>query len=41
MHLIDERDRLIRPSRSLYAKVISQEKKNEFLVRLNEINGVK
>ncbi len=38
--LIDERDRLTRPKGELYVKKITTEQKNEFLVRMSDINGV-
>jgi hypothetical protein len=38
--LIDERDRLVRPHGNFFVKKITEEQKNEFLVRLSDINGV-
>ena len=38
--LIDERDRLILPQEDLFVKKITEEQKNEFLVRLSDINGI-
>lgn len=38
--LIDEKDKLIRPKAPMYAKPLSDETKNELLIRLSDINGV-
>lgn len=38
--LIDEKDKLVRPIEPIFAKKVSEEMKNEFLIRLSDINGL-
>jgi len=38
--LIDDKDKLVRPIEPIFAKKVSEERKNEFLIRLSDINGL-
>lgn len=40
VQLIDDQDRLVRPQGNFFVKKITEEQKNEFLIRLSDINGV-